>query len=83
MTKLESLGAVHTHTHTHTQYSYQKECWTKCTQLANKFFGRRILLGVAGIKIYIDSECKTRIDCIIVNGYKRNIYNNMVYPFCV
>ena len=52
------------------------------TLLNNKFFVRRILLSMPQIFKNIDKET-TGIDCIIVNVCKKNIYGDMVYPFCV
>ena len=52
------------------------------TLLDNRFFARRILLSMPQISKYID-KVTTGIDCIIVNVFKRNIYGDMVYSFCV
>ena len=51
------------------------------TLLRNRFFGRRILLSMPQISKKID-KVNAGIDCIIVNVCKKNIYNNMAYPFC-
>ena len=81
MTKHVSLGAVHTHTHTHTHTlcSYQKNWKRICTLLSKKFFAGRILLSVLGIEY--KNKIIAGIDCIIVSVCKRNIYDDMVYPF--
>ncbi len=71
MSKLESLGAVHTHTHTHTICSYQKECWKQSTRIDRRFFEGRILLSMLTINNYIDNKGKTGIDCITVGVRKR------------
>ena len=75
MVKLESVGAVHT------QYSYQTAWRRIYAVLSNKFFRGRILLSVAGIE-YIN-RIITGIVCVAVNVCKRNIYSDVVYPFCV
>ena len=79
MTKLESLGAVHTHTHTHTHYVLTKRIGREYVLLSKKFFAGRILLSVLGIEY--NNKIIAGIDCIIVSVCKRNIYDDMVYPF--
>ena len=69
MSKLESLGAVHTHTHT--ICSYQKECWKQSTRIDRRFFKGRILLSMLTINNYIDNKGKAGIDCITLGVRKR------------
>ena len=71
MTKLESCMALER------ERERERE---RGTLLNNGFFARRILLSM--LKINIDSKGKTGIDCITVNVSKRNIYGDVVYPFC-
>ena len=75
MVNLESVGAVHT------QYSYQTAWKRIYAVLRNRFFERRILLNVTEIE-YIN-RIITGIVCVAVNVCKRNIYSDVVYPFCV